>query len=343
MNTTTDARVLYRAFGAPDVLEVALGGEPPLPGSGEVRVRVEASSVQFTDTLIRRAQYPGFKGKPPITPGYDFVGVVEAVGEGVTEVAPGDRVADLCTVGGNARYVIRAAAGLVPVPPSLDAAEAAALILSWMTAWQCLRRAASVAPGHKVLVVGGNGAVGLALIALCRLAGAIPYATASERHHDALRALGAVPLPREGWLPRVEGQMDIVVDGVCADGYRSSYAAVARGGILVPIGFSAPVSRGDGALAVGWTFLRGAVLLNLWPDGKRSRFYGITQLRAKQPGWFREDLAELFSLLEREAIRPAVAERLRLDDVARAHARLERGGLSGKLILEPWRQTATAA
>jgi len=333
---TVDARVTFRAFGAPDVLEVEVGGALPEPGPGEARIRIEASSVQYTDTLIRGGSYPGLKQAPPLTPGYDLVGVVDAVGDGVSAVAVGDRVADLCTTGGNARYAVRPAAGLVPVPVDLDAAAAATLVLSWVTAWQCLHRVGSVQPGQKVLVLGGNGAVGQALIALTLLAGATPYATASERHHASLRALGAAPLPREGWLSEVEGQMDIVVDGVCVDAYRSSYAAVKTGGALVPIGFSAAVQRGDGSLSVGWAFLRAMVLLNLWPDGKRSHFYSITGLRVKQPGWFRADLTALFELLQRGAIQPTIAERLPLEQVREAHIRLERGGLSGKLVLEPW-------
>lgn len=334
----TDARVVFDHFGAPDLLQVRDHEPVPEPGPGQVRIRVEASSVQFTDTLIRRGKYPDLRQKPPLTPGYDLVGTVDAVGAGVTDWLPGDRVADLCMVGGNARYALRPAQGLTRVPDAVDAAEAATLVLSWMTAWQALVRTAKVQPGERVLVLGGNGAVGLATIGLARTLGIEVWATAAERHHDHLAALGARPLPREGWQDQVsaEGGVDVVVDGVCADGFVSSYGALREGGRLVAIGVSAPVNAGRGLGALVLPFLR----LGWWklrPDGKRAAFYSIASLRKQQPGWWTEDLAHLFALLERDEIRPEVAERLTLDEVADAHARLEAGGLQGKLVLEPWR------
>lgn len=184
--------VRFDAFGAPSELNAVT--EPiPEPGRGEVRIRVEASSVQFTDTLIRRRLYPDLRERPPLTPGYDLVGVVDAVGPGVERWREGDRVADLTVVGGNARFAIRPAAGLVAVPPSVDAARATTLVLSWVTAYQCLHRAAQAQPGERLLVIGGNGAVGQALIALGVRAGLEVWATAREHHHPALEAAGARP------------------------------------------------------------------------------------------------------------------------------------------------------
>ncbi len=160
-------RVRFAAFGGPEVLEV-VDDALPHPGPGEVRVRVEASSVQFTDTLIRRGIYPGLSEKPPLTPGYDLVGRVDEVGEGVDAWAVGDRVADLCQWGGNARFVVRPAAGLVAVPEAVDATAAVSLVLSWLTAYQAAFTVGRLQPGERLLVIGGNGAVGQALEAYRR-------------------------------------------------------------------------------------------------------------------------------------------------------------------------------
>lgn len=326
------ARAVFSGFGGPELLSTERDVVPPAPGPGEARIRVEASSVQFTDTLIRRGLYPDVREKPPLVPGYDVVGVVDAVGEGVTSVAVGDRVADLVTIGGNARYAVRPAAGLVPVPASVDAAEAATLVLSWQTAFQALHREAQLRAGERVLVVGGSGAVGLAVIALARLAGAEVEATASARHHDRLRAMGAVPLPRDA-VPEPD-RYDVVVDGVAVDAFRSSYRALRKGGRLVAIGFSAAAAAGRlWPIVVGYARV---ALAGLWPDGRSSGFYSITARRKKQPGEFREDLAALFGMLERGEIAPVVGRRIGFEEIAAVHAELEAGGVVGKVVLEPW-------
>jgi NADPH:quinone reductase-like Zn-dependent oxidoreductase len=331
----TNAKIRFVHYGTPDTLE-AVHEQVPEPGAAEVRVRVEASSVQYTDTLIRRRLYPALPARPPLTPGYDLVGVVDAVGEAVERWRVGDRVADLSVIGGNARFAIRPAEGLVAVPRSVDAGRATTLVLSWVTAYQALHRVARAQAGERLLAIGGNGAVGQALIALGVRAGLEVYATASEEYHAALRAAGATPLPREGWQQAVRelGGVDVVVDGVAAGGFGSSYRALRAGGRLVGIGVTAAAASGSllrSAMDVIGLFARG-----LWPDGKGATMYSITTMRGKQPAWFAEDLAALFALLESDAIDPRVAERLTLDEVRDAHVRLEAGGLRGKLVLEPW-------
>src|SRR5215469_18460546 len=132
--------VQVRGFGARDELEVV---DAPLPtaGQGEVRVRVLASSVHYTDVLIRRHLYPQTAHRrPPFVLGYDVVGEIDQLGDGVRGFQVGDRVADLTVVGSNAAYRRLRADRLTRVPAGLDAAEAATLILSWTTAYQLLHR-----------------------------------------------------------------------------------------------------------------------------------------------------------------------------------------------------------
>jgi NADPH:quinone reductase-like Zn-dependent oxidoreductase len=333
----TQVHVVLNRFGAPEVLEVARGPVPQ-PGPGEVRVRVEASSVQYTDTLIRKGVYPDLKQKPPVVPGYDFVGHIDMLGQGVTGWKVGERVADLTMVGANARYIVRPAAGLVRVPEGVDAAEATTLVLSWMTAYQALKRHGRVQRGERVLLLGGNGAVGQAGIVLAKQLGADVYATASERQHDLLRQLGAKPLPRDDWHAAVRelGGMDVIVDGVCADGFRGSYRALRRGGRLVALGFTAPASRNRILPIYGAFMFLG--LTKLLPDGRHATFYGITADRKSDPAGFREDLEQLFTWHAQGAISPAVAHRVSLDEVAAYHRKIEEGGLPGKVVVIPEQQ-----
>ena len=328
--------VQVRRFGDPDELEVV---DAPLPtaGRGEVRVRVLASGVEYTDVVIRRHLYPQtMLRRPPFVLGYDVVGEIDQLGDGVSGFQVGDRVADMTVLGSNAAYRTLRADHLARVPAGVDAAEAATLILSWTTAYQLLHRAARVQRGQRVLVHGAAGAVGQALLVLGRLAGLELWGTARGAHAALIRELGATPIDyqREDFTRVLPGGFDVVFDGIGEDGYRRSFAALKRGGLLCAYGYSAGVQAQRRML----TILMWIARLYLWrwlPGGKRARFYSINVMRARHPAWFREDLERLFGLLATRAIRPRVAERISFDEVAEAHRRLEAGGLEGKLVLCP--------
>jgi NADPH:quinone reductase-like Zn-dependent oxidoreductase len=323
-------------FGEADGLAVA-DAPLPAPGRGEVRVRVLASSVQYTDVLIRRRLYPQTMHRaPPFVIGYDVVGEIDRLGENVGDFRVGDRVADMTVIGSNAAYRTLRADRIARVPAGVDAAEAATLILSWTTAYQLLHRAARVRPGQRVLVQGAAGAVGQALLVLGRLAGVELWGTARREHGALVRELGATPIDyqREDFTRTVAGGFDVVFDGIAEDGYRRSFAALKPSGLLCAYGYSAGVAARRRLL----TMLTWIARLYLWrwlPGGKRARFYSINAMRARHPAWFREDLEHLFGLLAAGAIRPRVAERISFDEVAEAHRRLEAGGLEGKLVLCP--------
>jgi NADPH:quinone reductase-like Zn-dependent oxidoreductase len=328
--------VQVRRFGGPDGLEVV---DAPLPtaGPGEVRVRVLASSVNYTDVLIRRRLYPQtMRIRPPFVLGYDVVGEIDQLGDGVRGFQVGDRVADMTVVGSNAAYRTLRADDVARVPAGIDAAEAATLILSWTTAYQLLHRSAHVTAGQRVLVHGAAGAVGQALLALGRLAGLEVWGAARGEHAAMIRELGAKPIDyqREDFTRVLPGGFDVVFDGIGEDGYRRSFAALKPGGLLLAIGFSASVQAQKRMRTIVTSIAR----MYLWrfrPGGKRARFYSINAMRARHPAWFRGDLERLFGLLATGAIRPRVAERISFDEVAEAHRRLEAGGLEGKLVLCP--------
>src|SRR5512143_763185 len=169
--------VRLRHFGDRDGLEV-VEAALPTAARGEVRVRVLASGLEYTDVVIRRRLYPQtMRRRPPFVMGYDVVGEIDQLGEGVSNFRLGDRVADMTVLGSNAAYRTLRAGDLTRVPAGVDAAEAAALILSWTTAYQLL-----------------HGAAGQALLVLGRMAGLALWGTARGEHAGLVRALGATPI-----------------------------------------------------------------------------------------------------------------------------------------------------
>lgn len=323
-------------YGGPESLHVT---DVPMPraGPGEVRVRVLASSVNYTETLIRRHLYPQTAAyRTPLVMGYDVVGEIDQLGPGVCDWKAGDRVADMTVVGSDALYRTLRAQDLTRVPLEVDPAEAATLILSWTTAYQLLHRSARVQPGQRIFVHGAGGAVGQALLTLARLAGVRAWGGANAKHASLIRGLGATPVDyeREDFTKVLLGGFDVVFDGIGEDGYRRSLAAVKRRGILIAIGYSAGAEAKQGLFAV----LAAIARLYLWGwmrGGKRTRFYSVNAMRARHPEWFKQDLAYLFELLRQRRIEPKIAQRITLEEVADAHRRLEAGGLEGKLVLCP--------
>jgi NADPH:quinone reductase-like Zn-dependent oxidoreductase len=245
----------------------------------------------------------------------------------------------MTVLGSNAAYRTLRADCLTRVPAGVDAAEAAALILSWTTAYQLLHRSARVQRGQRVLVQGAAGAVGQALLVLGRLAGLQLWGTARGANAALIRELGATAIDyqHEDFTRVLPGGFDVVFDGIGKDGYDRSFSALKRGGLLCAYGYTAGVQPQRRPLTI-LIWLARQYLHYLWkwlPGGKRLRVYSINVMRARHPGWFREDLERLFGLLATGAIRPRVAERISFDEVAEAHRRLEAGGLDGKLVLCP--------
>lgn len=332
--------VQLKGFGDPDGLEVV---EVPIPtaGQGEVRVRVLASAIEYTDVVIRRHLYPQTMHlSPPFVLGYDVVGEIDQLGDGVSGFQLGDLVADMTVIGSNAAYRTLKVRHLTRVPNGVDPAEAAALILSWTTAYQLLHRLARVQRGQRVLVHGAAGAVGQALLVLGRLAGLELWGTARSKHAALIRDLGATPIDyqHEDFTQVLPGGFDVVFDGIGEDDYRRSFAALKQGGLLSAYGYTAGVQAESHPLSILMWIAR----IYLWrrfsswlPGGKRLSIYSINLMRAWHPAWFSEDLKHLFDLLASGAIRPRIAERIFFDEVAEAHRRIEIGGLEGKLVLCP--------
>ena len=193
----TMKRVVVDHFGGPEVLRV-VEDDVPEPGPGEVRVRVLAAGVSFTDSQLRAGTYLGVP-KPPFTPGYELVGVVEELGPGCSRLRVGGRIAALTVWGACAEFACVLEADAVEVPEDLDPAEVVGLVLTYMTAYQVLHREAKVTGGETVLVHGAAGRVGTAVLELGALAGLRLYGTCSapDRRGRAARR-GGDRLPKRG-------------------------------------------------------------------------------------------------------------------------------------------------
>ncbi|MCP4198527.1 MAG: zinc-binding dehydrogenase [Proteobacteria bacterium] len=327
-------KVMITEFGGPEVLKVVEEAILPEPQAGEVRVKVLAASATFTDTMVRKGIYFGLKEKPPFPPGYDFVGMVDKLGASVSGLEPGQMVADLTVFGAYSEYICRPAASLVPVPAGLEPAEAVSMVLSYVTAYQMLHRTAKVGRGQKVLVHAAGGAVGSALLQLGALLDLEMYGTASKSKHDLVASLGATPIDykSEDFLARVQavGGVGAAFDAIGGDNFKRSFNSLKKGGALVAYGFYNQ-SMGKGG-SVPIEFMR-VKLWDILPNGRSTSFYSITDLRKKQPDWFRQDLAALFDLLAQGTIKPVIEKRMRLEDAARAHELIEQAAVKGRIVL----------
>lgn len=327
-------RIRLNAFGGPEELEVEAVADLPAPGVGEVRVRVLVTSAAFTDVMIRKGMYPDVKERPPFTPGYDMVGVVDAAGPGAERFRPGDRVADLTTTGAYAEYICLPEGRLTPVPETVPDVAALGVILSGVTAFQMLHRVAKLAPGQSLLIHGAGGAVGTAMLQLARVAGVAAFGTDVSAKHDLIRSLGATPIAAEAdeaaLLAATGDGVDAVFDPLGGDSLSRSLHALKPGGLLVAYGFQNAVLGHGGSIPLD------LVKLKLWdwlPNGHATAFYSIGAMRRRHPDWFRADLERLFAMLAAGQIAPVIAEVLPLDEVREAHRRLEAGTVPGKLVL----------
>lgn len=332
MATTTYRAVRLNGKGGLEQLEDV---ELPLldPGPGELRIRVHATGAGYTDVLMRRGYYP-YRPPFPFVQGYEVAGVVDAVGPGVTGFARGDRVAALTVHGGYAEHLTRSAADFVKVPDGLDLAEVASVILNHVTAYQMIHRIAAMKKGQTALVNGASGGVGIALLELLRDHGVAAIGAASTKNHAVVKAMGATPI--EGrTAPLDSGTRAVLPEGVDAsfDGIGAAHTgqmvrATKRGGIVVAYGFT---GTNNSNLAT----LRGALALFVGAPltGRRSKFYGITQIYRKDPKPFHEDLPKVMALLAEKRIQPRIVARLPLLAGKKAQEMLENGGVTGKIVL----------
>jgi len=339
-------RIIVTHYGGPDALQVVEEACPE-PKDGEVRVRVLAAGVSMPDIMAREGVHPE---TPPVpyTPGWDLVGEVDRLGNGVSRIEPGQIVAAMPIHGAYAEFVCLPQSELVPVPSGLDVAEAVSVVLNYITAYQMLHRSAKVKPGQRVLFHGASGGVGTALLQLGRLAELEMYGTCSSRGASTVSDLGGVPIDygNQDYVKEIrrltsEG-VDAVFDPIGGAHLWHSRKALRPGGRVVGYGNTTSL-RGEGlgsdrtgrrnrlhGVPIYALYIAGGWLL---PGRKRIVPYSIQTLKRLRPESFRRDLIALFDLLQQQKIKPLIAQRFPLVEARQAQELLGKGGVIGKIVL----------
>jgi NADPH2:quinone reductase len=346
-------RIIVTHYGGPNALQV-LEEECPEPKHDEVRVRVLAAGVSLPDIMAREGIHPE---TPPVpyTPGWDLVGAVDKLGDGVSEIEPGQIVAAMPIHGAYAGFVCLPPRELVPMPAGLDAAEAVSLVLNYITAYQMMHRSAKVRSGQRVLIHGASGGVGTALLQLGRVAGLDMYGTCSSRSASTVSDLGATPIDYKTQdfvkeIYRLTGDgVDVVFDPIGGKHLWHSREALRPGGKVV--GYGTTISlRGEGlasdrpgrrnrlhGIPIYALYIAGGWLL---PGRKRVIPYSIQTLKRLKPKMFRQDLIALLDLLQQRKIKPIIAQRFPLTQARQAQELLGKGGVTGKIVLVPNKSAA---
>lgn len=341
MTISTTQRILAVKRGGPQVLRLETVPIPQ-PGPGEVCVRMLAAGVAFADILVREGLYP-LPLPWPRVPGYDVVGEIEAVGSNVaSEFAVGTRVAALTVHGSYARHRLLPVAHCVPVSPQVDPAQAVALVLNYLTAYQMLHRVAALKRGDTVAVYAAAGGVGTAVLELAKLAGIRVIGLASPAKHALVRQLGGEPVDSrasdlETQVKRIaKDGVEAVLDPVGGAETRRAFRLLKPTGMLVVYGALSVANKGRldvlGALK---SVVGGArfAALSLLTQGRGVVGYNVQTWRDNRPAAYREDLSHLMMLLAEGRLAPLVTERIPLEEAARAQSLLGEGRSTGKLVL----------
>ncbi|MEU6750464.1 NADP-dependent oxidoreductase [Spirillospora sp. NPDC046719] len=308
--------VRFHEYGGPDVLRYE-DVERPVPGAGQVRVRVAATTFNGVDGNIRA----GFMQEPmplelPHIPGLDVAGTIDALGEGACGLEIGDQVIGFLPFvvdGASAEYVLAPAESLAPAPASIPLADAAALPLVGLTAWQALFDHAELKPGQRILINGAGGAVGGYAVQLAKAAGAHVIATGSPRSIGNVTAAGAdevIDHTATEVTTAVTDPVDVLLNLAPIDPARfTALAGLVR----------------DGGVVVSSTVWMPA------PADQERGVRGIDMYVRSDA----EQLSELVARVDRGELTVDVAERVPLADLPSVHARAAAGTLSGKVIVLP--------
>ena len=326
--------LLSREPAPPETLELAELPDP-VAGQGQLLVWVKACAINYPDVLIIEDKYQ-FKPPRPFAPGGEIAGVVEAVGEGVTGWAPGDRLIAMLGHGGLAEKVLVAADKAVPLPPERGFAEGSALILTYATTIHALLDRGRLQEGETLLVLGAAGGVGLAAVELGKAYGArVVAAVSSDEKAEVARAAGADvtlvyprgPFDKEGakaLAARFKEAVgpdgaDLVYDPVGGDYTEAALRSLAWEGRLLVIGFPAGIPR----IPLNLTLLKSCDV--------RGVFWGA--FAARDPKANAEHIRTLFRLWDEGRIAPRVSRTWPLAQGAEAIAHMAARKAVGKLVV----------
>lgn len=320
--------VVCEAWGGPEMLVVKeLPAVTPKPG--EVVVKIHAAGVNFPDVLIIQKKYQ-VQPELPFIPGAEIAGQVSAVGEGVSALAVGDRVAALCSVGGFAEEIAVEAAKCMKIPGDLSYDVAAGFMLAYGTSWHAVRDRAALQPGETMLVLGAAGGVGLAAVEIGKAIGAKVVAAASSdekcaicREHGADEVINYASEDLREGIKRTCGRgPDVIYDPVGGKYTEAAFRSIGWRGRHLIIGFA------DGtipALPLNLALLKGASLMGVfWGDFAR-----------REPANHMKGVAEMIGWMGQGKIKPLISKTYRLDEAAQALVDMAARKVTGKIVIRP--------
>ena len=300
----------------------------PQPKAGEVLIAIKAASLNFPDLLIVQNKYQ-FKPAPPFVPGSEYAGVVEAVGEGVRHLEPGQHVACLSGTGGFATHVIAPAQLCMPLPDGFPFVDAAAFIMIYGTSHHALLDRAQLKPGETVLILGAAGGVGTAAIQIAKVAGARVIAAASTDDKCTLcKTLGADATInyakenlREAIKTLTDGKgPDVIYDPVGGDFAEPAFRSIAWRGRYLVVGFAAgPIP----SLPLNLALLKGASIVGVfWGD--------FAKREPKANGAMMTELAQWYGAGK---VKPVIDRTMPMAQLKDAYAHMGSRGVKGKLVM----------
>lgn len=331
--------------GPPEVLELREARDP-LPAPGELRIRVEATGVNFADVMGRMGMYPDLP-KLPCVPGYEVAGRIDAVGDGVGSDWVGRDVLALTRFGGYADVVCAPEARVFTRPEGMTASEGAALPVNYLTAWQLLHVMGSLHEGDTVLVHSAGGGVGIAAIQLAKRAGARVFGTASAGKHERLKALGCdacIDYTRDDFERAVRelthGRgVELVLDAVGGRSFEKSYRCLAPTGRLGMFGLSAAATGKSRSLLRALGPALRTLRLRFAPRALMDENKGVFGVNVGHL-WEEGDrvsrwMERVLALYVEGALRPVVDAHVSFERAPEAHHRLQDRRNFGKVLLVP--------
>lgn len=337
--------VFITKHGGPEVLEVRETPTPE-PKTGEVRVAVKLAGLNFAEVSARQGLYPDAP-KPPCVVGYEGSGVVEAVGEGVTDLSVGDRVSYMSRFGGHASHVVVPADQALRMPDAMSFEDGAAIPVNYLTAHHMLFEIARIRPGAHVLVHMAAGGVGTAALQLCQTVDNVTtYGTASAKKHDHVRAHGCThPIDyrtkdyKEEVMRLTDGRgVDVVLDALGGPDWRKGYELLAPVGILVAFGLA---NSNTGSGKRNLFHVLGQLIrmprfspMKLMDDNRTVSGCNMGHLWDEKK-LLRRQLEALMRFYEEGAIKPHVHAIHSFENAAEAFGDIEQGRNLGKVLMRP--------
>ncbi len=327
MSETTMQALLCESFGPPEAL-VLREVPVPVPGAGEVLIRVHAAGLNFPDSLIIQDKYQ-IKAPLPFAPGGELAGTVAATGAGASRFAPGDRVAALTHWGGFAEYAVAREETVTAVPETMDLDTASAFSLVYGTAHHALKQRAALQPGETVLVLGASGGVGLAAVEVAKAMGARVIAGASTAAKLAVaQAHGAellVDYAREDLKAAVKAMtggrgVDVVFDPVGDRLADPAFRTIGWGGRYLVIGFAGGQIP---AIPLNLPLVKGAAIVGVfWGD-----------FVAREPAAHHANMAELYAMHAAGKLKPLISARFPIAGGGAAIRTIMDRKVTGKVIV----------